>query len=312
MAIGSTNTTVNQQGMRLQKIYWKTYMKAPQMFEEVFNTPSWDPSRSFATTMPVIGLGLYALKPEGQPPAYDMAAEGTPTTFTFATFSLAYKITEEGRLEDPERMFRRLPEMLAYSGTISKEIIIWAVFNLAFNGVGSAQPVLGPDGQPLASSVHPLEGLPGQTYSNYGGITSLTPESFQNALTAFQLLPDDRGLPMWKTPRKLIVHPNIIGIGQTVLHADLYPYSSENRPNVVKDATGLMSPRYLTLPNSWYLVAGKGEEEADTHSLVAPFHWRDRVRTWEDPETGNQSQRASFRLSTGWEDPRGFYGSSGA
>jgi hypothetical protein len=209
-------------------------------------------------------------------------------------------------------MFRRLPEMLAYSGTISKEIIIWAVFNLAFNGVGSAQPVLGPDGQPLASSVHPLEGLPGQTYSNYGGITSLTPESFQNALTAFQLLPDDRGLPMWKTPRKLIVHPNIIGIGQTVLHADLYPYSSENRPNVVKDATGLMSPRYLTLPNSWYLVAGKGEEEADTHSLVAPFHWRDRVRTWEDPETGNQSQRASFRLSTGWEDPRGFYGSSGA
>jgi hypothetical protein len=310
--IHSTNTNIQSQTKQLQKVYWKTYMKAPPMFEEVFNTPKWPTNRSFATTMPIIGLGLYALKPEGQPPTYDSMSEGTPTTFTFATFALAYKITEEGRMEDPERLYRRLPEMLAYSGVVSKEIIVWAVFNLAFNGPTSAQPVLGPDGQPLVSSTHLLEGVPGQTYSNNGGATSLTPESFQNALTNYQLMPDDRGLPMWKTPRKLIVHPNIISVGQTVLHAELYPYSSENRPNVVKGATGLMSPRYLTLANSWYLAAGKGDEEGDTQSLVAPFHWRDRVKTWEDEETGNESQRASFRLSTGWEDWRGFYGVIGA
>jgi len=288
-------------------------MKAPPMFEEVFNTPKWDASRSFATTMPLVGFGTFALKPEGQPPIYDAAAEGTPTTFTFATFALAYKITEEGREEDPDRMFRRLPEMLAYSGLVSKEILVWSVFNLGFNGAGSAQPVLGSDGQPLFSAVHPLEGQPGVTYSNYGGITSLTPEAFQNALTQFQLLPDDRNLPMWKTPVKLIVHPNIIGNAQVVLHAELYPYSSSNAPNVVKDAVpSIMAPRYLTGTNSWYLVAAKGDEEADTHSLVAPFHWRDRVRTWEDDETGNYSQRSTFRLSYGWEDARGSYGSPGA
>lgn len=309
--IHSTNTNVQSQTKNLQKIYWKTYMKAPPMFEEVFNTPNWPTNRSFATTMPLIGLGYYGLKPEGAPPKYDAMAEGTPTTFNFTTYSLAYKITEEGQLEDPERLYRKLPEMLAYSGIVSKEIIAWSVLNLAFNGVGSAAPVLGSDGQPLCGT-HPLEGIPGQTYSNNGGATTLTPESLQNALTNFQLMPDDRGLPMWKTPRKLIVHPNIISIGQTVLHSVLYPYSSDNRPNVVREATELFSPRYLTLPNSWYLSAGKGDEEGDTQSLVVPFHWKDKTRTWDDAETGNESQRASFRLSSGWEDWRGFYGAVGA
>jgi hypothetical protein len=310
--IHSTNTNEQSQTKNLQKIYWKTYVKAPPMFEEVFNTPKWPANRTFATTMPIIGLGQFALKPEGAAPKYDSMAEGTPTTFTFATFALAYKITEEGREEDPERLYKRLPEMLAYSGVVSKENLVWTVFNMAFNGPTSVQPVLGTDGQPLCSSTHLLEGVPGQQYTNNGGLTTLTPESFQNALTNYQLMPDDRGLPMYKTPRKLIVHPNIISLGQTCLHSELYPYSSDNRPNLVKGATELFSPRYLTLTNSWFLAAGKGDEEADTHSLVAPFHWKDRVRTWEDAETGNESQRSSFRLSTGWEDWRGFYGAQGA
>lgn len=310
--IHSTNTNEQSQTKQLVKTYWKTYVKAPPMFEVVFNTPKWPANRSFATTMPIVGMGLYGLKPEGAPPKYDNMQEGTPTTFTFATFALAYKITEEGREEDPERLYRRLPEMLAYSGVVSKEILVWTVFNLAFNGVGSVQPVLGTDGQPLVSSTHLLEGAPGQQYSNNGGATSLSPESFQNALLNYQLIPDDKGLPTYRTPKQLIVHPNIISLGQTVLHSELYPYSSENRPNLTKGATALFSPRYLTLQNSWFLAAGKGDEEGDTHSLVAPFHWRDRVRTWEDDETGNESQRASFRLSTGWEDWRGFYGAIGA
>lgn len=291
----------------VKRVFLKTAEKVPVLYTDVFNIVTPDMKRPFWTVLPIIGTGPFSLKPEGSSPTFDQAFEGTPTTFNFVTYALGYKVTEEAELEDAMNILARLPAMLAYSEQITKELLFWNVFNFAWDST-----VVGFDGKPLAAVDHPLSGAPGVTVSNFAGNVALTPESLQNAFVAFHTLVDDRNLPIYRTPKLLIVPPQLHRVAEEVTGSPYYPYSAENRLNVVQGKVQVLVSRYLTTPTMWAVLAGKGDIEGDSHSLLVAFKWQNRVRSWVDNETGNFNQVSSFRASWGWVDWRGTYFSAGA
>jgi hypothetical protein len=302
----NTSTFFQSNSKVLKAVYVQNIKKVPPLYQEIFNTLDVDMKRPFYTALPIIELGPLAVKTEGQSPVFDQAFEGIPTTFLYQTFALAYKITEEAELEDALSLIKRLPGMLAYSEQITKDLLFWQLFNLAFTA-----GVNGSDGVPLVSAAHPL-GVSGQTFSNSGALTALSPESLQAAFISFHTMLSDRTNPMYKTPKHLVIPPQLQKIAEEILGSQYYPYSGENRKNVVERSVTPLVSRYLTSPTAWFVLAGKGDIEGDSHSLVTGFKWQNRQRTWTDEATGNMNHRTSFRTTFGFLNWRGFWGSQGS
>lgn len=305
---GVINTSTFFQGNTkiLKAVFVKNSKKVSPLYKEVFNELDVDMKRPFATYLPIVEMGTMAVKPEGANPAFDQAIEGIPVTFLYQTFALAYKITEEAELEDAMSLIKRLPGMLAYSEQVTKDLLFWQIFNLAFTA-----GVNGADGLPLCSTAHTLQSS-GGVVSNSGGTTALSPEALQAAYIAFHTLVSDRGLPMYKTPQQLVIPPQMQKVAEEILGSQYYPYSADNKKNVVAGSVKPLVSRYITSTTAWFVLGGKGDVDGDSHSLVTGFKWQGRQRTWTDESTGNMNHRASFRCTFGWKDWRGVYGSQGS
>jgi len=303
----NTSTFFQSNSKVLKAVYVHNVKKAPPLYQEVFNALDVDMKRPFATFQPINELSTLAVKPEGANPAFDQASEGIPVTFLYQTFALAYKITEEAELEDAMSLLKRLPGMLAFSEQVTKDLLYWQVFNLAFTA-----GVNGADGVPLCSTAHPLVAAGAQTFSNSLGTAALSPEALQAAYILFQTMLSDRGLPMYKTPKTLIIPPQLQKVAEEILGSQYYPYSAENRTNVVQRSVTPLVSRYILNPTNWFVAAGKGDIEGDSHSLVVGHKWQNRQRTWVDESTGNMNHRTSFRSTYGWKNWRGFLGSLGS
>lgn len=307
-AITNSHSAFQTNTKRLDFTYTNWSRKAPQQWSKIFNEFPNDARLPYLNALPYIEMGLMKLKPEGQMPAFDSISEGNATTFNFFTMALAYMITEEGELESPTEYLAQLPKRLSDSEWVTLEYYLSNIFNFSTtSGVNLA------DGVPLASTAHPLPGQPGQTYSNYAGFTALTPESLQNAMISMRLTPSDRGNSGEMQPQTLVYHPQLEKIAMEVLGSDLYPYSDENKINVVKGKVSPIDYRYLTNPLMWILLAPKGDfKEGGCHTNGVSFKWRNRVRTKDDSLAGTVAQRASTRFTFGSLNWRGTFVSSGA
>jgi hypothetical protein len=288
-------------------IYEKQVKKMPLYYPDLYNTVDPDSDRPFWTVIPLTGLSTYALQPEGQPPTFDEAFEGLPSTFVFASYGLAYRVTDEGRMETAKVALSRLPRMLAYSEQITKEIMLWNVFNFAFDAA-----VLGPDGQSLCSTAHPLQQAPGFSYSNSGGTIAFSPEAMQNAFISFMTLVDDRNMPIYRTPMDLWGGPQLQKIVEEVLGSSHDPFTDQNKVNIQAGRVRPHIVRYITSTTQWMITAGKGDVEGDSHSIIAAFKYQNRQSEWLDNSTDTFNHKAKFRMAYGFIDGRGVWGSQGS
>jgi hypothetical protein len=288
-------------------LYEKQVRKMPLLYTELYNQVEPDSDRPFITFAPIVGLSTFGLQVEGAPPTFDKAEELLPSTFVFVSYGLAYRITDEGRMETAKVALSRLPRMLAYSEQITKELLLWNIFNFAFDST-----VLLPDGQPLCSTAHPLLKEPGVTVSNSGGTLALSPEALQNAFIHFMTLVDDRGIPIYRTPQDLWVPPSLQKPAEEILGSTHYPFSSENRVNIQEGRLRLHVIRYITSPTQWMITAGKGSLEGDTHSIIVSFKYQNRHHSWLDDATDTFNHKSKFRLAYGAVDWRGVWGSQGS
>ncbi|MGH7745838.1 MAG: Mu-like prophage major head subunit gpT family protein, partial [Candidatus Dormibacteria bacterium] len=261
----------------IEKAYTNRTRMVPPYYMSYMNVESSDTRRSFATFLPIVELGALRYKPEGNAPTYDQPFESIPTSYLYSTYALAAQVTEEAQLEDPLNLMGKLPEMLADSETVTKDLFFNNVLNLGFY-----PSVVGPDMQPLFSTAHPLapEATPtgivsavGQSFSNSLGATQLTPESLQQAYILFATLLSDRGLPSARTPRTLMVSPQMQKTAEEILGTPLRPYTDENTKNVVAGSVELMVNRYLTSNTAWYVLGGKGALGSDSHAMTVLHHW---------------------------------------
>lgn len=300
-----SNQSFESSSKILTKVYDKQNEKTKPQYPVVFNDYPNDPQRGFMTYLALRGMSLAAIMPEGQAPQLQQMSEGESQGFNLVDYGLGYAVTKKSMEYDPKQILARAPKFLLYSVQISEELLIWQLLNLA-------TVIDGFDGVPLLSTAHPLQQQPSITVSNTVSNTAISVEALQAGIVAMNLTVDDNNLPTYKTPKQLVVGTGISQQTQEILGAKGYPYSDENRPNVVADSLNVVISRWITNSTAWYILAGKGDIEGDTHSLFYSFQVKDRQRTWQEPSTQNTYHTAEFRLAYGFLDWRGTYGSLGA
>lgn len=309
----NTSTYLRSQALLVKKEYTNSAPQKPLKYPSVFNMYKGDQERRFFQYLSLVGFGTLALRGEGEVPAVDASKEGLLSYFAYTTYALRYIVTKEMVREDAKAIIPKLPGLLRYSSDITKEYLFWNVFNFAFNS-----GVLLADGQPLCSASHPLQGAsatPGVTsYSNSLGAVPLTVETLQQAFLLMQTIPDDRGLPTYRTPVKMIYPPGLHQVAQEVLASGYYPASDENRINAVAGSVTPQPIEYLTAgangPFPWFVMSAKGEPGQDAHSIFASIKW-DEQRAYYDDPTESMTHSTEFRAVWGAVDGRGIVGSQG-
>ena len=320
MPIGiTTNTTIQGQTKVIEKAYLSETDKVPPQYQNIIATLSSDDRRRFVTFLPYAGLGAFQEKTEGMAPAFDSPFEMIPFTAVYNTYALAAMVSEEAELEDPIDLKGKLPRMLAKAERNTKDLQIANLLNLGFSPT-----MLGADGQPLFSTVHPLGPIAtptgvvsqiGQTFSNSLGNSDLTPETLHQGELLFETMLDDRGKKDKRTTRTLAVSPNLDKIAKEVLGTPYKPYTPDNTINTEYQSQELFTWRDLVNPFAWFLLGAKGEpdmEDDDCHGLAVWFKWQNKVNAWEDPMTSSFFIKSRYRMALGFWTWRGAVGSNGA
>lgn len=307
MAAIITNTFVNALSRMMRKTFFTTLEKIPEFYPAIINVESeGKQARPFVDEMSLVGFGLFPEKPQGEGLIYDHAYEGFVTRYTYFTSAMGYRVSKEMMLEDAVGIIPQLPKALSYAARQSVETKVWNLFNLGFD-----TNVTGADGKELFSASHPLRG--GGVFDNRATASALSPTGLQDAIVnAFDLLKDDRGLPIVRTAKFLVVPPQLEKTALEIVKSAYIPGSANNDVNIQYNRLQVVVSRYLTDTNAWFVLGNKGPLGTDAHSLKVIWRWKDNFEQDKDFDTKSIKSSLDFRYTYGWSDWRGTFGNAGA
>jgi len=289
--------------------YSNTVKKEGEEYSALLNELPAD-KRPFIQIQPYTGMGIMSQMIDGQAPPLDSPSELNAFSATFLKYGLGYEYTEDAEDDDVANLLGELAEMLAYSRIITEEYLYMNIYVQAFNS-----GVQGPDGQALCSTAHPVLKMPGQTQSNTIANVALSPESIFAARMSFKALVDDRGVPIKRTPVKVVAPLELENTVGEILETDDYPYSNENRKNMEKGSRTKLKghiSRYLPSATAWFMQAGKGKPGTDCHPLFVSHKYKERQKTWTEPKYSIFGHKAYFRSIWGFYTWYGFWGTQGS
>lgn len=282
----------------IREIIQNEYEMNPDMVPMLYNVEGSD--RSIEQSVSISGFGRFAETPEGQPINSDVAYDRFDKTYTHLKYALSYKVTKEMIEDDQYGLVKKYSVALSRSAFDTRQTLGAEIFNEAF----SATNFTGGDGLALCVTNHTLVAGTGSNTLSTAADLSVT--SLRQALQDIGDTTDDRGLLLNLKPKTLLV-PN-------ELEWDAYELTkSPDRPDTAARAANAFAPRgltsmvwnYLTDPDAWFIVC-------DKHDMT----WYDRkpltVENYEDYATQSMVVQGIMRLSKGWNDWRGIYGSPGA
>lgn len=282
-----------------RKVLFESYMQHPLEGQQLVNTNT--SKRAYEEDFPIAGFGTLQTKVEGGPFVYQDPIPGAVKRYTWTTYALGYRITEEMMEDDLYGiMGNKLSKALGRSARNNKEIIMFSPYNNAFNTAYSGFVT----GEALVGD---HVGIRGGTQRNRPAVdTDFGLLAFQAAIENFHALQDESGLPMLMKPKYLVYGPQDEWIVQQILKS---PYMPGGNANDINPASryGIIPVmvHYLTDPDSWFLLA---EDHDINYFERRPL----RFSNSDDFETGDAKFKASRRAGAGWGDWRGVYGSSGA
>jgi hypothetical protein len=252
-------------------------------------------------TVSVGGVGVMTQKLEGQPINYVAMTEGFRETFTHLDYGSAFRVTRNLLRDEMYGTMEKLAIELARSATATEETLLANHFNRAFTS-----GYTGPDGIVLCATNHVRED--GTTYQNtLTTQADLSQSSLEQALIDFSDFRDGGGKRIVIEPRVLLVPKESKFQAHRLLNSTLDSENNTNASNPLNGYLDVVVWNYLTDTDAWFLLADKAD-----HGLVL----YDREEFWTDYEyefeTKDYKVSGMFSQSSGWEDPRGVYGSSGA
>lgn len=282
-----------------RKVVFETYKERPVEGQKLVNMSS--SKRAYEEDFPIAGFGTLQTKPEGASVIYQDALQGDVKRYTWTTYGLGFRITQEMMEDDLYGvMGNRMSKALGRSARNNAEIVMHApynnAFNTAFNGFVS--------GESLCSTAHAL--LRGGTLGNRPAVDAdFDLLTLQAALEHFHVLTDESGIPVVYIPR-LVVHS--IGdhwMVSQVLKSQYLPGTNQNDVNqVAQEGLTPHLSHYLTDADAWFVLA-------DNHDI----NYFDRRSTTftnsDDFHTGDALYKLTRRNGSGFSDWRGVYGSQG-
>lgn len=255
------------------------------------------------------GLGLPAIKPEGQEISYDDFVMGPTKRWTHITYGLATRITEE-MIEDclypdvPTEMSSQTREI----GASFAELWELLVHDIINNGTATTNHT-GGDGLAIFTASHP--NLRGGVWSNLlSPAADLSATSLQTTIDNFITTKDDSGKFQIIKPRKILVHPNNAWKVYELLESAYDPESPNNAVNSIRKwgLQPLVSP-YLTDTDAFTLVADAPNEDG---GVIAYMRRKLTFADDGDFETGDFKFKGTARFSVEVNKPNNLYHSAGA
>lgn len=282
-----------------REIFNDRYKEVPMVMNQLFhvNSSSKDTEKDSA----VSGFGLAAQTAEGAPIDYEDPVQMYDKTYTHLKYSKGFKITLEMYEDDLYNIMNKRPAALGRAMRRTAENQAALVFNRAFNSTYAD----GGDGKVLASTVHPRsDGGTAQSNASSTSIT-LTESNLETAIIAMRNQLDDKGMKIDVYPKVLLVPIDLRKTAHLIVDSPLRQGTADNDANIYKNEFKVIDWIYLTSTTAWFLI------DPTVHELN--WFWR-RQPTFKSDElfdTEYAVYKSTMRLSRGWSDWRGVWGSQG-
>jgi phage major head subunit gpT-like protein len=278
------------------------YKQIPRQYDKIFAFRRSNMALERTTEMAFLGLAKQ--KAEGAPTSFDNSA-GQRFTYNQEHIELAsgYAITRKA-IDDNLYKAQFQPSNLGLMEAFvqTKEIYGANVLNTG----NVPDPNVGGDGQPLFSTVHPVD------TGSYANTPSVQADLNETSLLAGMIsirsqFLDQRGLRMFSRAKKLIIPSSLEPVAIRLLNTELRPGTANNDVNAIRStagglAEGYMVDDYLTSPYAWFLLTN-----------ISGLNYMQRVDYETDMQvdftTDNLLVKAYERFSFNYSNPRAAYGS---
>ena len=290
----------------LRQVYIKSLQDQEEEWMRFFQTaPS---QRKFEEVLSNVAFGAMPVKPEGISVVYEDPSQGWYTTYTHLSYGLGFIVTRETYEDDLYGQIKAYPKHLKRSAIQTREVTAAGVFN---NGFTDSAAFVGATGEPLfgdsTSKTHPRKD--GGTMQNQ--LTTAADISHSSIITMCNLLEDqvdEKGLPLFYKPRKVIIPLELKWDARTLLQSYQLPGSANNDHNSLLDEELMYYVwHYLTDADAWFICT-----DQDQVNIRAFVRRPDDLELGSDFDTQNAKYLATQRISFGYDDPRGIVGSPGA
>lgn len=252
------------------------------------------------------GLDKLAKKPEGTPIAYDARIQGSSKKFVVDSWALGLRITYEAIEDD---LYGKMKGGMKELGVSAAETINCEAYN-GFN-LGAAT-LTSADGQYIFDTDHTK--LDGSTWSNDYTASSLSIDSIQDDVAAFEALTDHRGKNINRVGgvQWILANPALEWKLAEIFGSIMNPNTANNAINALKKARpGLkyFTTPYITSTTARYYIGEKDEARGMVwFSRQAPTFARDG-----DFETGDALFKVYCRFTgAGSVDPMNIALNAGA
>ncbi len=284
----------------LRKVYIDTGLERPLEHPYILNVDEmeWNP----VTDQQVSGLGSLPSKAEGSQFDLDDIIVGGSKAYTASPFGLAVEMTWEAWRDELYGVMQEMVRELRRASHNRQEVDAFHPFNNAFStsfvGFTAAEA--------LCSTSH--VGLDGVTRANRPSVDiGLSQTGIQNALTRFEGMTNERGLPRLMAPTTVLIHYSNKFVAREIFGSQGKPYTAQNEINALVDEDlSYMVSHFLTTSTYWFLLAAKGVHDIN-------FLWRDHpiFDMFDDPWTKNAIATVYQRHTKGFGSWRGIDGSTG-
>lgn len=251
------------------------------------------------------GLGLAPIKAQGMALASDAMQQAAVQQYIHITYGIGYSITREA-VEDNlyAKQAVEIAQQIAFACKQTKEIVCANVLNR-----GNNSSYLGWDGQPLLSSSHSL--AKGGTYNNQLlTAADLSEAAVEQALIDIANNVNDAGQHIALKGVRAIIPPALMFEAERIFKSPDRYNTAERSINAMYNMGvlpgGISVNHYLTNSTAWFI-------KTDALKGMRLFERRPLEVDNDTPDfyTENMSFKGTFRMSAGWTDWRGIYGSFG-
>lgn len=281
-----------------REIFNDKFQEVPMVYDKVFHVDNSvkDTERDSA----ISGFGLAVQTGEGAPISYEDPVQGYTTTYIHLKYTKGFKVTREMYEDDLYNIMKKRPAALGRTMRRTSENQAALVF---VNGFNTAN--VGADAKPLFSTTHPRpDGGTSQSNASSTGIT-LSETNLETAILAMRKQLDDKGQKIDVYPRTLLVPVDLRKTAHLIVDSPMRQGTADNDANYYKDDFSIIDWLYLQSTTAWFLI------DPGVHELT--WFWR-RKPEFKDDELFDSEfavYKSTMRLSRGWSDWRGVYGSQG-
>lgn len=286
----------------LNQVFNGIYDQRADEYKQVFDEEN-GINRSYQEEPVMFGFGAAPELPDGMPVTYQAGGILFQKRYTYAVYGLAFALTKV-LMEDGDhiRLGTTFSKHLAQSMMETLETLTANHLNRAFNGA-----FVGGDGVALNVSTHPIVG---GTFSNVLATSAaLSQTSLEQMLIQVRQAVDNNGKKIRLRPQKLVIAPGNVFQAEVLLKSVLRAGTNNNDINPVK-SMGMLEADPAVLSRLTSATAWWVKTSAPNGLKVL---WRRRLDGGMegDFETDSMRYKKTFRLGSGWTDPRTAYGTPG-